>query len=180
MSGKRRLVGIALSSVLLLDVLAVSRNTSDIVENVNQAQDTVIPEAYTILHSTYNEDEEEAIRDEIFYGEMELLAQLIQAEAGNQDELGKRYVADVVLNRVDSDKFPDKIEDVIFQMNPVQFSCVVDGNFNKAGWTVTEDCFTIALEEYEDRENSDILYFSSTGYITSKHEFKHGDHYFSR
>lgn len=38
--------------------------------------------------------------------EMAMLAQLVQAEAGNQDLTGKRLVADVVLNRVDSERFP--------------------------------------------------------------------------
>lgn len=180
MRKERRFVGVALSFVLLASVFIVSRSTVEVVENVKQAQDTIVPDIYPILHSTYNDDEQEAIRNEIFYGEIELLAQLIQAEAGNQDELGKRYVADVVLNRVDSKDFPDTIEDVIFQMNPVQFSCVIDGNFDKASWTVTEECYTVALEEVEERQNSEILYFSSTKYISGTPMFKYGNHYFSK
>lgn len=174
------MLGIILSCALLADVISVSINVSQTTENVEQAQDTIVPEIFPILHSTYDKDEQEAIRDEIFYGEIELLAQLIQAEAGNQDEMGKRYVADVVLNRVDSKDFPDTIEDVIFQMNPVQFSCVIDGNFDKASWTVTEECYTVALEEVEERQNSEILYFSSIDYVSSTPMFKHGNHYFSK
>ena len=124
------------------------------------------------------QEEQEEIRNEIFYGELEELAILIQAESGNQDELGKRYVADVVLNRVDSDDFPDSINNVLRQDK--QFSSIVDGNYAKAEWTVTEDCFQIALEEYENRTNSEILYFRTDRYGTGVPAFKHGDHYFSK
>lgn len=166
--------------LFLASFLLVNDNTQLKVENAEQAKiiDTFIPDNI-LTHSAYDSEQEE-IRNEIFYGELELLAQLIQAEAGNQDELGKRYVADVVLNRVDSDDFPDSIEEVIFQTDPVQFTCTVDGNFEKAGWTVTEECYKIALEEYQKRQDSTILYFSSKGYNSAIPEFKYGNHYFSR
>lgn len=150
------------------------------IKTVNQAQDTELPEQYVRLHSISYEDEEEEIRNEIMYGEIEMLAQLIQAEAGTEDELGKRYVADVVLNRVDSPLFPDKIEAVIFQKNPVQFSCTANSGFSEAAWTVTEECFRVALEEYsEHRVNDQILYFRTDRYGSGTPAFKHGRHYFS-
>ncbi|MBR4377331.1 MAG: cell wall hydrolase [Bacilli bacterium] len=142
-------------------------------------EDTEIPTR--VLHSDNTVDEEQdEIRNEIMYGEIEELALLIQAEAGNQDELGKRYVADCVLNRVDDSVFPENIHDVIYQINPVQFSTTKDGSIEKAGYEVTEDCFTIALEEYENRTNTDIIYFRTDHYSEcGKPAFKHGDHYFS-
>ena len=92
-----------------------------------------------IKELTYTEDPtEEEIEEEIRFGEMELIAQLVMAEAGNQDLTGKRYVADVVLNRVDSDEFPNTVEEVIFQEN--QFSVIENGAFDEAGWTITEEC----------------------------------------
>lgn len=54
-----------------------------------------------------------------------LLYSLVQAEAGNQDLDGCRLVADVVLNRIDSDSFPNELEDVIYA--PGQFSVVKIG-----------------------------------------------------
>lgn len=148
-------------------------------ENTEKAQNTVTPEHHRII-DTVIPDEQEEIRNEIFYGELEELAILVQAEAGNQDELGKRYVADCVLNRLDSDKFPDKLHDVIFQLNPTQFSSTIDGNYAKAEWTVTEDCFQIALDEYVDRTNSEIKYFRTERYGDGIPAFKYGDHYFSK
>lgn len=112
--------------------------------------------------------------------EMVLLAQLIQAEAGNQDLTGKRLVADVVLNRVDDERFPDTVEEVIFQKNPVQFGVTVDGAFERAGSDISEECFeAVRIEwERETRLDKDVLYFN-TEYENGKNPFRHGGHWFS-
>ena len=130
-----------------------------------------------IKELTYTENPtEEEIEEEIRFGEMELIAQLVMAEAGNQDLTGKRYVADVVLNRVDSDDFPNTVEEVIFQEN--QFSVIENGAFDEAGWTITEECYEAVKLEYEERSNYDILYFSrGPSKYASKH-FKYQDHWF--
>lgn len=125
-------------------------------------------------------EEQKEILTEIYYGELELVALLVQAEAGNQDELGKRYVADVVFNRVDSNNFPDTIEEVIYQKNPTQFAVTTNGALEKAGYTITEDVFNIVLEEADKRTNADVIYFRTGKYHSNGHKaFKHQDHYFS-
>lgn len=58
-----------------------------------------------------------------------LLSHLIEGEVQGCDEETKKWVGSVVLNRVESEKFPDSIEDVIYQ--PGQYACTWDGNFNK-------------------------------------------------
>jgi N-acetylmuramoyl-L-alanine amidase len=148
-------------------------------EKTKEAQDTKLPEQFTFLHPTVYAEEEEAIRNEIFYGELEEVALLVQAEAGNQDELGKRYVADCIFNRVDDEDFPDTISEVIYQINPVQFATTIDGSMEKAAYTITEDVFQIVLEESEERTDSDIIYFRTGRYGCGTPAFKHGDHYFS-
>ena len=126
---------------------------------------------------TYAEDPTEAeIEEEICCDEMELIAQLVMAEAGNQNLTGKRYVVDVVLNRVDSDEFPDSVEEVIFQEN--QFSVIENGAFDEAGWTITEECYEAVKLEYEERLNYDILYFSRGQSKYASNHFKHQDHWF--
>lgn len=54
---------------------------------------------------------------------------IVQAEAGGEDRTGKLLVANVVINRVKSAKFPDNITDVVFQrkQNVTQFSPVSNG-----------------------------------------------------
>ena len=130
-----------------------------------------------IKELTYVEDPtEEEIEEEIRFDEMEMIAQLVMAEAGNQDLMGKRYVVDVVLNRVDSDDFPDTVEEVIFQKN--QFSVIENGDFDDAGWTITEECYEAVKMEYEERLNYDILYFSRGPSKYASNHFKHQDHWF--
>lgn len=75
--------------------------------------------------------------------ELELLANLINAEAGADwcsDEM-MYGVGSVVLNRIESDKFPDTLEGVIFQSG--QYQCTWDGNMNKP---VCERSYRIAYD----------------------------------
>ncbi|OZM57507.1 peptidoglycan-binding protein [Lottiidibacillus patelloidae] len=67
--------------------------------------------------------------------EKELLARLVRAEAVGEPFAGKVAVATVVLNRVDSDLFPDTIKEVIYEVSPggyYAFSPVQNGQINKA------------------------------------------------
>ena len=136
-------------------------------------------EVYAIIdHPTY-EDEEEQIRTEIFYGDLELLAQLIQAEAGNQDLKGKQLVADVVLNRVDRGfNNQNTITDVIFYSNA--FTSVNDGNFDKAAYNMTQEAYDAAyMEMTGERLDYRIVYFTSGGYGKyGTPAYQYGDHFF--
>ena len=62
--------------------------------------------------------------------ESQMLLKLAMAEAGDQGVIGKALVIRVVKNRVDSEAFPNSIEDVIFE--PKQFSPVWDGRYGEA------------------------------------------------
>lgn len=108
--------------------------------------------------------------------ERDMLAQLVMAEAGNQSLLGKRYVVDVVLNRVDSKKFPNTIKGVIYQKN--QFSPIKDGGFARVAGKVTKDCYKAVDKELIERKNSKILFFSRGKSPYATHFFKCGDHWF--
>lgn len=118
---------------------------------------------------------------EYYYDGLELLALCVEAEAGNQGLYGKKLVADVVLNRVDSPDFPDTITDVILQCgnNGVyQFSVVCDGRIDAV--EPTEETFQAVREELERRTNKDILFFTSEGFSPYGSAWeKVGDHYFS-
>lgn len=126
----------------------------------------------------YMLDTQEQIEEEIRLGEMEELAQLIQAEAGNQDFYGKVLVACVVLNRVESDSFPDNIHDVIFQKS--QFSVTKNGAWEKAAWNMQESDYAAAEYAMALRENEDILYFNNCSKVSGTGEpFQVGDHWFN-
>ena len=136
-------------------------------------------EVYAIINHPIYEDEEEQIRMEIFYGDLELLAQLIQAEAGNQDLKGKQLVADVVLNRVDRGfNNQNTITDVIFYSNA--FTSVNDGNFDKAAWNMTQEAYDAAyMEMTGERLDYRIVYFTAGGYGKyGTPAYQYGDHFF--
>lgn len=100
-----------------------------------------------------------------------LLYSLVQAEAGNQDLDGCRLVADVVLNRIDSDRFPNELEDVIYA--PGQFSVVRNGRLASAKPT-DKVIQAVNMELSQGRLNTDVLYFNNK----PNGGTKYGDHYF--
>ena len=63
----------------------------------------------------------------------EALLKIVEAEAGTEDRTGKLLVADVVLNRVESERFPDTVRQVVYQESGgrAQFSPAADGSIEK-------------------------------------------------
>lgn len=104
----------------------------------------------------------EDIAEEIKADEMELLAQVVEAEAGGEEYLGKCLVVDVILNRVKSEDFPDTITEVIYQ--PYQFSCVLDGGLDRAGYRMQEDDYKAVEQELKEQIDYSIVFFTAEGY----------------
>ncbi|MBQ0057328.1 MAG: cell wall hydrolase [Bacteroidales bacterium] len=113
-----------------------------------------------------------------YWGELELLALVVEAEAGNQDLTGKRLVVDVVLNRVDCPLFPNTITEVLEQEN--QFTTMWNGAVEKAAWNMQDsDYAAVMLEVTGQRLDTEIMYFTAGGYNEScTPAYIHGDHYF--
>lgn len=67
-----------------------------------------------------------------------VLLRIVEAEAGGEDIEGRMLVASVVLNRVESDVFPDTVKDVVFQKEngTAQFSPAYSGRYDRV--TVSE------------------------------------------
>ncbi len=61
----------------------------------------------------------------------ENMLRIVEAEAGGEDRKGKLLVANVIINRVNDESFPDSITEVIFQQDNgvCQFSPIRDGRF---------------------------------------------------
>ena len=121
---------------------------------------------------------EEDIKEMDYWGELELLAAVVEAEAGNQDMIGKRLVVDVVLNRVDSPLFPDTITEVLEQ--PWQFTTMWNGAVEDAGYHMQQDDYdAVMMEVTGKRLDYDIYFFTAGEYNAScKPAYIHGDHYF--
>lgn len=74
----------------------------------------------------------------------ELLMKVAMAEGGNQGEDGQWLIMSVILNRVESEEFPNTIKEVVYQDH--QFSTVTNGSINKAEPT-TETHYALARIE---------------------------------
>lgn len=112
------------------------------------------------------------------FGELDLLAALVWAEAGDQPiPEGLCYVCDVVLNRVDSPAWPNTIADVIYQ--PGQFSVVNNGALNRAFGNVPQVCYDAVQSQLAGRLNYDIIYFSMGYNANGTLAFTHGTHFYS-
>lgn len=111
------------------------------------------------------------------FGELDLLAALVWAEAGDQPiPEGLCYVCDVVLNRVDSPAWPNTIREVIYQ--PGQFSVVNNGALNRAFGNVPQVCYDAVQSQLAGRLNYDIIYFSMNYLANGSFAFVHGTHYY--
>ena len=106
---------------------------------------------------------------------IEMMAKCVEAEAGNQGLMGKRFVVDVILNRVDSEIFPNDIKSVISQKG--QFAVYSNGRMNRT--QPSEETYEAIKMELEHRTDDQILFFASGNYNKcSTPAYKHGDHYF--
>lgn len=119
---------------------------------------------------------QEELEEEFYYDSLEAMALCVMAEAGGECDQGIRLVVDTILNRVDSDEFPDSIWGVIYQ--PYAFSCVGNGMIDRV--EPTETVFRIIVEELENRTDYKPLYFRTERYADyGKPLYKVGNHYFS-
>lgn len=109
--------------------------------------------------------------------EIDLLALVTMAEAEGEPEEGKRLVIDTILNRVDSDRFPDTVYDVIYQ--PKAFTSMWTSRIDKC--YVRDDIRQLVIEEIQSRTNDEVLFFRTDYYHSYGTElFQVGNHYFSK
>lgn len=82
---------------------------------------------------------EEAKKASVNQRELQLLARIIHAEAADNLIWDRRYVAVVVMNRVDSTTFPNSITEVAYQKG--QYACINNKKFNSE---IPQECLEIA------------------------------------
>ena len=107
------------------------------------------------------EEKKAASRKAVSDDDYQVLLRIVQAEAGVCDEKGKILVANVVLNRVKSQEFPDSVRSVVYE--PSQFSPVSDGSINSVKVTAeTIECVDRALDG-EDYSNGALYFMNRRG-----------------
>lgn len=104
-----------------------------------------------------------------------LVAQCVEAEAGNQGALGKAYVVDCIYNRFEQGGY-DSLTDVILESG--QFESVSNGMIYN---TPTDETIQVCKDEWFNRTNSEIRYFRTDHYHSFGHRcFPYKDHFFSK
>ncbi len=114
--------------------------------------------------------------------EMDILARVIYSEARGEPYKGQVAVGAVVMNRIQSDKFPDNIRAVVFQ--PGAFTAVKDGQF----WlTPNRTAYLAALDAVRgwDPSYNALYYFNpktaTSAWIWSRPQtVKIGNHIFTK
>ena len=108
--------------------------------------------------------------------DIELLALVTMAEAEGECEEGKRMVIDTILNRVDSDNFPNTVYEVVYQ--PSQFSSMWNGRVSRC--YIDDYICQLVIEELCNRMNYETIFFTADKYGNyGTPMFQIGNHYFS-
>lgn len=160
---------LSLCAVFMFSVTTIS--TAE--EPVMEAE--VIP--LYISTTSYEPTEETEEKEELLSDEdIALIALVTMAEAEGECEEGKRLVIDTILNRIDSEHFPDTVYDVIYQ--PYQFSSMWNGRVDRC--EVRDDICQLVKEELDCRKNYDVIFFTAGCYSDyGVPMFQIENHYFS-
>ena len=119
------------------------------------------------------------------YKEYNVLLKIVEAEAGGEDITGKMLVANVIMNRVNSSRFPDTVTEVVYQKHNgrAQFSPTVDGRLESV--TVSQETVEAVERVMEGEDSSNgALYFRSVRSNSGWHDsalrrvLEHGNHIF--
>lgn len=148
-------------------------------ERILHIRDTYYPDVYLETIPMQEQEEESTEASVPLFtlpeDDIDLMARVVHAEAGNQSMEGKRLIVDVILNRADDWRFPSDIQDIIYA--PGQFQTVQNGAINRYTPDITD--YGAVLAEIQQRSNTEVLYFSNHGY-QRKPVLKEGSHYFSK
>lgn len=146
------------------------------IESIEDKKKWFIAYKNIIDEYSYIIDPPESVYDYFDDEELDLLFHVVQAEAGDEYSFDEKVnVACVVFNRLEHEKFPDRIVDVLIEKN--QFSPILDGRYKEV--EVSEE--TILACEYafqiEDTTGG-ALFFDSNNKLKYQFMFNDGAHRF--
>lgn len=153
--------------------------------STEQNVETEIPAEETDPEPIMGAEENNQIKIHLKPEELKILHKIVEAEAGNEDMTGKMLIANVILNRVNSDRFPDTIKEVVYQRQhgKVQFSPTIDGRLDSV--KVTQETVDAVDRVLHGEDNSNgALYFRSVKSTGTWHDralirlSAHGNHIF--
>ena len=174
------IIAIAISAVLLIAnaVLFITYQNQEppepIIEYIYMESEPLVIEVGT--PSYYQE-----ILDTITEHEINLLTRIVYHEARGESQLGKRAVAEVVLNRVRNDRFPNTIHSVLDAPNQfVPVSSLLNMSINEpAAYSACREAVELVLTSPTNVLDDDVVYFMQARSYSNKTEYERiGGHSF--
>ena len=102
--------------------------------------------------------------------EMVMIGKIVQHECPHESELGQRLVIDTIMNRVESEAFPNTVRDVLDQ----------PGQYCNPKKYPPEDIYILIAQEAYNRTNSNVLWYRTKKYHSYGRPItQEGGHYFS-
>ena len=131
----------------------------ELLDNTIVEEEVVSIDTYSVLSKksksnkkkSKKEDTPETIYEVYGKEEVKILQRIVEAECTGQEIECKINVANVILNRVESDSFPNTIEEVVFQKH--QFSPISDGRYYEV--EVTKDTIKACEKAFIEKDTTD-------------------------
>lgn len=169
----------------------IDRDSSSVIRD----GENIVPDGGNIARGSKSvvtgEGTEAALLYQLEEEDYDLLLRIVEAEAGCEDEDGRLLVANVVLNRVQNENFPDTVSEVILQKSHgvTQFSPVASGRIWKV--EVSDETVQAVQKALEGEDISEgALFFAARKHADSDSMrwfdehltflFRHGGHEFFR
>ncbi|MFP5115318.1 cell wall hydrolase [Bacillaceae bacterium C204] len=171
---KLSMVFILLASLLLASPAFAYPIKHGYTTSYSSKENNLTPQELAAVHQSVSDTKpitpseskkENFIKISLTEDEIDLLARLVRAEAQTEPYEGKIAVACVVLNRVESKKFPDTIKEVIYA--PRQFQPVQNGEINKPADEESIKAVKAALSEQRQLAPG-ALFFYNPAIATSR------------
>jgi N-acetylmuramoyl-L-alanine amidase len=146
-------LGKTVNKNLLKEQIVLEKQTESNTPNICISIDTVVE----VKEFDCVETQETETAERFTEKEKYMLAKIAMAEAEGCGIKAKELVIRTVLSRIESDMFPNTVEEVIFQKN--QFTPISDGRWNKV--EPNEECWQALENVLSSSESKDILFFES-------------------
>jgi len=145
------------------------------IEDLPKIENTYVPSPISLEILISNKEEAKQAEIEVlqaqewYNSELAILQRIVESEATGEGMLGKECVANVILNRIKDERFPNTINGVVFAKN--QFSPITDGRYDKA--IISQETID-AIENVYNGNNQikDAVYFFDMEYVTNKKTLK--------
>ena len=149
-------------ALLVADVREQQRKQAASQTRIETLQKQILKEKQEAEARKKAEEERRAARRIRYTDEdYQVLLRIVQAEAGVCDAKGKILVADVIINRVLSGKFPGSVKAVVYE--PSQFQPVSNGAINSVKVTPETIASVDRALEGEDYSNGALYFMNRRG-----------------